>query len=329
VDLNVCALKIWISANCPIVHNTDGQLKMHLAACTGNLKALESLVLEERDITQPDHEGWTTLHLATWNMHHDVVIFLLDIGSHALVSAQTTTGLSALHMAAWNNDIRMIKILLDKGADFQAQDEAGRTPMIVAAEESRMSAVKTLKEVDHYGGARSGVHGPMHVAARYGHTKAIAILMKLFGHSIQIEPDRVTPFHLAAEYGYVEVMKTLMAGGAYPWDNKKWTVNGETPMHRAASNGHIEALKLLLKDRAVFGSVNDKNGQTPLHYAAFGGHVNAIVLLQKSGARDFADKHGMKPWQLAEQQGHLEAARLLRAEEPNSFTVSPEDVLGM
>ena len=281
---------------------------------------MESLVLEERDITQPDNEGWTTLHLATWNMHHDVVTFLLDVGSHAWVSAQTTTGLSALHLAAWNNDIRMIKILLDKGADFQAQDEAGRTPMIVAAEEGRISAVKALKEVDRYGVVPVGnrvLYGPLHVAARYGYAKAIDVLLKIarFGATLQIAPDGVTPLHLAAEYGHLEAMKTLMANGAYPWDHKKYTVKGENPMHRAASNGQIEALELLLKHDASFRSAVDANRKTPLHYVAFGGHINAIVLLQKYGAKGGPDKDGKRPSQIAEGQGHLEAARLLRAEE--------------
>ena len=121
VNLNVCELKTWISANCPSVRNTDVQLKMHLAAWTGNLKALEALVLEVRDITQPNNEGWTTLHLATWNMHYSVVRFLLNIGSHTCqwpwVSAQMTMGLSALHLVAWNDDNEMMKILLDNVHD--------------------------------------------------------------------------------------------------------------------------------------------------------------------------------------------------------------------
>jgi len=191
--------------------------------------------------------------------------------------------------------------------------------MIVAAEEGRISAVKALKEVDHYGVVPvvNGVRGPLHVAARYGYAKVIDVLLKIgrFKADIQTEPDRVTPLHLAAEYGHVEATKSLIAGGASPWAYKMSTVKGENPMHRAASNCHIEAQKLLLssKEGVKFASSTDRNNKGPLYYAASGGHVNAIVLLQKSGSIGFTDNDGKRPWQIAEEQDHLEAARLVQA----------------
>ena len=101
-------------------------MNLHFAAWTGNREIVEMLVRQGKDVTMPDSYGWTALHLAVWNMHTDMVIFLLEVAAQMKwISTQNQDRLSALHLATCNNDVEVIKILLNAGGDISLQDHDG------------------------------------------------------------------------------------------------------------------------------------------------------------------------------------------------------------
>ena len=68
-------------------------MNLHFAAWTGNKEIVEMLVREGEDVTMQDSYGWTALHLAVWNMHTDIVIFLLEVAARIpWVSTQSQNG---------------------------------------------------------------------------------------------------------------------------------------------------------------------------------------------------------------------------------------------
>jgi serine/threonine-protein phosphatase 6 regulatory ankyrin repeat subunit B len=77
------------------------------------------------------HDGWTPLHLATWNDQLETVQMLLE--HNADINAQGDRGEVALHLAARHlaphYGIDILRLLLDQGADVNATDNRGLTPL--------------------------------------------------------------------------------------------------------------------------------------------------------------------------------------------------------
>jgi len=70
----------------------------------------------------------TSLHLAVWNLHHDVAELLLQ--HDATVFARSPKAkFTALHLAVFNNDIKMVTILLEAGALVSIMDTNGETSL--------------------------------------------------------------------------------------------------------------------------------------------------------------------------------------------------------
>ena len=94
----------------------------------------------------------------------------------------------------------------------------------------------------------------------------------------QIEP---TPLHLAARYGRTEIVSVLIAGGAAvnPAAYRK-----NTPLHWAAEYGHVAVVKEQLKAGADWTKKNDL-GRTPLQLAIERGKKEVEQILRQAGAK--------------------------------------------
>jgi ankyrin repeat protein len=97
--------------------------------------------------------GWTPLHIAADRASLGATRLLLDrLGN---VNAPSADGSTALHVAAgkWRVYKRLLRMLLDAGADIDAADSAGRTPLHILASghgRYRKGAIRLLR----YRGAR-------------------------------------------------------------------------------------------------------------------------------------------------------------------------------
>jgi ankyrin repeat protein len=244
VPLNHGRIKRWLSAHNFFV--TDDNVS--LAAWTGNVEAMERHVIDGEDVGLADHNGWTTLHMAVWNMHAEVIDLLLQLIRQHTLSAQNSDHESALHLAIFNDDSDTVKNLLSAGADPASQDINGITPIYWGAQNRSIYAIKALIE--------AGVD--VSVRNRIG----------------------VTPMHWAACYGHIDVIQVLRRAGA---DVSVRNSTGATPMHWAAYNGHVHVIKVL-KDAGADVSARDNIGRTPMYFAAQNRHTNAINALKEAGA---------------------------------------------
>lgn len=79
---------------------------------------------------QKFNRGWTSLHLAAYFGHKDVVKILLENG--AGIDVTNPNGDTALHKAAYTGRLEVVRVLLDAGADVTMINSEGQTPRLCA-----------------------------------------------------------------------------------------------------------------------------------------------------------------------------------------------------
>jgi len=149
----------------------------------------------------------------------ELIRFVVDaVESNTLLTSSRFSGRTLLHFAAGAGSVEVVKTLLQLGADVDALQTTGHTPLYCVANECGTEA------------------GPMIVRAL---AKAGANVNDCGGVT------RATPLHMAARRGFVATAETLLdCGAAIGARDKK----GDTPLQRAM-NCRQDALVRLLKDR--------------------------------------------------------------------------------
>lgn len=193
-------------------------------------------------------------------------------------------GDSTLHIAAALDHGHVVEALLKRGADPEAMDSEGRTPLRIAVEHGRLPAVRALLAA----GADSG-------------TRATA--------------DDLTALDFAAGGGDGHILRAILFHTA---DVNAADSLGCTALHRAALNNQAGAIDVLVEAGAIIDAP-DKAGRTALHSASAEGSSDAVVALLGHGAdQDALDNNvdggrGRSPLHLAAGSGHLIAAAALVA----------------
>lgn len=183
---------------------------------------------------------------------------------------------NSLLSAACQGDRVAIENLLDRGADIEAKDNYGCTPLLWAVCND--------------------------------HTDVALFLMDHGADSTVKDNRGNTPLHFAAYRGLANIVQLLIAQGA---DIETKNIDGRTPLLRAVNNGH-EEVALLLMDRGADSTVKDNIENTLLHLAAQDGLANIAQLLIAQGAEiEAKNNNGKTPLMYAVLYGHEEVALLL------------------
>ena len=111
--------------------------KLLQAAGHGKLDLVRDLLTQGWPVNTTNHVGCTALMSASASYRADVVSFLLRSGAD--VAVRTTDGQTALHTAVGSSPSlpdkqqECVRILLEHGAEIDAQDKNGVTPLMNAA----------------------------------------------------------------------------------------------------------------------------------------------------------------------------------------------------
>lgn len=167
-------------------------------------------------------------------------IFLLMVSALILSGCQQPQPAQPnifIKMASAPVDGETVKELIAGGADVNARDGAGWTPLHEAARHGRVQMVEVLLEHGADAEARRGTHDwtALHYAAEEGHGEVVTALVKGGAEVETKDKHGATALHYAALFGETDVVKALVEGGA---NVQAQTMDGRTPRD-LAKNPHI------------------------------------------------------------------------------------------
>ena len=184
----------------------DWVTPLHCAGRNGHALVCECLLGHGADVNKRCRSGDTPLHGACANGHLLAVRALLVAGADPNAEGQSSR--AALHWACkcGNPDVaqEMVQMLADAGAEIDQQDNAGYTPL--------------------------------HLAAQRGSTAVCALLLRLRADLGMLAAQNLTVLHSAAGQGRAQTCLLLVVNGADIYARNHWQ---QTPADLAACWGNV------------------------------------------------------------------------------------------
>jgi ankyrin repeat protein len=190
-----------------------------------------------------------------------------------------------LHKAAHENDVKSVAKLVNSGANLNARDEYGRTPVHVAAFASNDEILAKLAESGaDMNALEKGVYDVVTIAAVANDPELMSLAIKL-GNRTDLTTSIYdgTALIAAAHLGHHEVVRRLIKSGA-PLDhvnNLHWTALIEAVVLGNGGSDHIATVKALVEAGADT-SLTDRGGVTPLAHAEQRGYADMITIIKNA-----------------------------------------------
>ena len=226
-----------------------------MAASKGRTDVVRLLLDQAADIgavsANGDFDSTAVAQAFRWD-HMETAKVLLERGAGANSRYDQSSEGTLLHAVArftgWKSQAPNIDLLLEKGADLEAKDGDGRTPLLVAVRRTNLNTIKYLLER---------------------------------GADLEAKDSRgQTALVLAVQNSALETMNLLLAQGA---DLETEDIRGRTPLIVAAGMSTPETVDLLFEKGATL-EATDNHGQTPLVMAVRSGRCENVELLLEAGA---------------------------------------------
>ena len=311
----------------------EGYARVHLLAQDWNREMFEHILESGVDINmRSQKQRLTPLMIAVQAQNMEAIDFILANGGG--INDTDAFQNSCLHKAVAAGDIPILQTLAEQGADINAQNRNGTTPLISAAKNLHGGALTIL--LSHGASVELTDHGG-YTALCYAAWRGL-LVNDLLNHNANVNVKSLfgfTPLLLATEEGHCHVVQELLAHGA---DINAYNRFKNTALHYAVNTGNVDMVSILLENginikiannegKTAFRLINRHNillkilekGVLPdnpgqfglLHSAAENGFLKEIcTMLENEVDVDVKDDNGYTPLMLAANKGRVDVVEL-------------------
>ncbi|XP_049638108.1 rabankyrin-5 [Suncus etruscus] len=256
-------------------------------------------------------DGQTPLHLAaSWGLE-ETVQCLLEFGAN--VNAQDAEGRTPVHVAISNQHSVIIQLLISHpDILLNVRDRQGLTPFACAMTYKNNKAAEAILKRES--GAAEQVDNKgrnfLHVAVQNSDIESVLFLISVQANvnSRVQDASKLTPLHLAVQAGSEIIVRNLLLAGAKV---NELTKHRQTALHLAAQQDLPTICSVLLENGVDFAAV-DENGNNALHLAVMHSRLNNIrvLLTECSVDAEAFNLRGQSPLHILGQYGKENAAAI-------------------
>lgn len=325
------------------VQNTStGNTALHLAVQLKRPRILSFLLEKGANVNILNRDGITPLQLACKIDNCEAISSFLERG--AKLETRSSRGDTALHIAATEGNWVAFDLLITGGADINAWDSEAESLLHRQARSGSSVSVAAhlLEKGANIEASNSQGYTPLQTAAISGN-KALFLFLVEDGANFDVHTARgETLLHITPplNQGCLDIMNVLLK---LNFNANAITSNGLTPIHYLilnqmgssdpSSDKAIPCLSLLLSHGAdINAQVFSRNSETALHLAVIAKipHEAVISFLVKSGASlNAKTTQGKTALHLAGERGRHEIFKILLEAGADPSIKVPVDVLSI
>ena len=282
-------VKLLLEAGANINEMSSAGAVLIKASSEGHLDTVKLLLEAGADVNQITN-GYNALYIALKTQHPDIVRVLLDVGAKPqVIKDGYFIHVPLIAAIRFCGDTDIVTLLIQEGADVNAADGYGETPLMSSVKEKREDIAQILIQAGADVNAKdNGGSSALMTAIIYNHEDMVQMLIEA-GADVNAKDNegRTVLMEASRHRGLENIVQLLIKKGAnvYAKDNE-----GRTALMHAI--GDDEMVQILI-DKGSDLNATDNNNKTALDYAREKGESNIMGLLR-----------GTKPQKKLE-QGHI------------------------
>ncbi len=194
--------------------------------------------------------------------------------------------------ACSDGNVRKMTPLIRGGADVNARNSSGLTPLHTACYKGNLDAVEVLVEngadIDRGSTYHNDYRTALHIAIENEDENMVSFLLEKGAdararfYPVHGGSERRSAIELATKLGNQEIVLKLLNSGI---DINATNTERQTILHIACKEGHTQLALTLIEHQANMEVPDVAVGRTPIWYACQWGHVETVLALIKKGAQ--------------------------------------------
>ncbi|KAI8366737.1 ankyrin repeat-containing domain protein [Radiomyces spectabilis] len=258
-------------------------------------------------------------HLHSPDQLRNVLTTFRDGELQTSIDLKDDHGDALVHFAARSQSLPAIQLLHEFGADMEAVNEHGRTPIHESIDSYEITAYLIKQCHVDVNAIKRGDWTPVMIAALKGRTDIVQLLVESGALLEVVSKDGRTALHMAAQEGHVDTCRYL--ANRCPIAMIKATNSGRLPTQMAAAlaeqpQAALDIVTLLLSSSPIpehdLLFHRDNSGHNILQDAVVARNLTLLRLLFERGANpNDTDSIGRNMIHYAAMIGHLDVLQLL------------------